>query len=515
MGGERTWLCLALLWGTGCVADFSDAYRVTREDADALVRAAPFPDQTPAPAADPPSRIETRPDGKRVIHLDVRESLRLAVRNNQAFLVEGENLQAQLLSLEVIRHSWEPALAPLLGSVSYTTSPEFTHVLSQDATLSVSQKTPFGGVATAAWTHTASQSPVPRAYAGSGVVSITQPLLRGAGYGIAVDELVSAERQYVYAGRAREFNRVLLHIAVLESYFGLIQGKKAILNFERNLESTKRQALQAQIRESFGKTTRTDVYRSRLQVTQAESALSAQKEQLKLALDAFKIFLGLSPELELDLATETIEFRPTSLSQEDAVAAALQNNPAWLNARDRVEDARRQLAVAVNATLPRVDLTAAYSWSSDVTPRLAGPYELGARDLTLTAGFEIPLDRYNLRRDYQRAVIAERQAERDFLRARDGVVRDVQNQLTQLRQAELNMEFGRRSILNSERTMRLAEFDYIREKSTNRDVLEAQEQVVLAQNAYDIAVVQAKISQLRLMNYIGRLSIDAEGAWLK
>ena len=250
-------------------------------------------------------------------------------------------------------------------------------------------------------------------------------------------------------------------------------------------------------------------------MTQAESALSAQREQLKISRDAFKIFLGIAPELEIDLGPEKIEFRPAALTQEEAVAAALENNPAWLNARERVEDARRQLAVAVNATLPRVDLSASYVWSSDMAPRLAGPYELGARDLTLTAGFEIPLDRYNLRRDYQRAVIAERQAERDFLRARDGVVRDVQNQLILLRQAELNMEFGRRSIVDSQKTMRLAEFDYIREKSTNRDVLEAQEQVVLAENAYDIALVQAKINQLKLLNYIGRLAIDPEGAWLR
>jgi outer membrane protein TolC len=497
------------------VTDFPDAHRVSPEEAEALVRAAPFPNQTPSVQADPAGRIETKPDGRRIVHLDVRESLRLALRNNQAFLVEGENLQAQLLALEVIRHSWEPALAPLTGTVTYNTSPESTPILNENATLALSQKTPFGGMATASWTHTGSQLPQPRAYSGAGSVSLTQPLLRGAGYGIAVEGLVSAERQYVYAGRTREFNRVLLQIAVLESYFGLLQGEKAVRNFERNLDSAKRQALQAQIKESFGKTTRTDVYRSQLQVTQAESALVAQGEQLKIARDAFKIFLGIPPEQDLELAPERIDYRPSTLTQEEAVAAALKNNPAWLNARERVEDARRQLAVAANATLPRVDLTATYLWSSDVAPRVSGPYGLGARDLSLTAGFEIPLDRYNFRRDYQQAVIAERQAERDFLRARDGVVRDVQTQLVGLRQAELTMEFGRRSIRDSEKTMRLAEFDYVREKVTNRDVLEAQEQVVAAQNAFDIALVQAKISQLRLLNYIGRLTIDAEGAWLR
>jgi len=133
----------------------------------------------------------------------------------------------------------------------------------------------------------------------------------------------------------------------------------------------------------------------------------------------------------------------------------------------------------------------------------------------VSAGFEIPLDRYSLRRDYQKAVIAERQAEREFLRARDGVVRDVQVQMTQLRQAELVMEFQRRAIRDAEKAVRLAEFDYLRGKSANRDVLEAQDQLVQAQNGYDTALVQGRISQLRLQNYIGRLTVDAEGEWLK
>jgi len=514
MGGERGVLLLFLLM-SGCVSDFSDAYRVSVAETDAMVRAAPFSDQTPDAAAQPPSRIETLPDGTRAVNLDLRESIRLAVRNNQRFLVEGENLQVQLLTLEVIRHGWNPLLSPLTGNVAYTTSPDAPHSLNQDATLGVSQKLPFGGVASATWTHTMSQSPKPRAYTGTGIVSLTQPLLRGGGYGMAMDELIFAERGYVYAARIREFNRVQLHVGVVESYFGLLQREQAIRNFERNLERARRQALQAQIQESFGRVTRTDVYRSQLQVTRAESDLSVQKEQLKLAKDAFKIDLGLPPELEVVLSDEKIEYRLTGLTQDDAVTAALEHNPAWLNARDRVEDARRALAVAINATLPRLDLTASYVWASSAATRLSGPYDPAVRDLTVAGGFEIPLDRYSIRREYQKAVIAERQAERDFLRARDGVVRDVQSQLVQLRQAELAMEFQKRAIRDAEKAARLAEFDYLRGKSANRDVIEAQDQLVQAQNGYDTALVQARISQLRLLNYVGKLTIDPQGEWLR
>ena len=514
MRGERG-LAFLLLLLSGCISDFGDASRVTSDEAEAIVRAAPFPDQTPDPRVHVPSRVEVRPDGTRVVRLDLREALRLAVRNNQRFLVEGENLQVQLLTLEALRHSWNPTVEPLTGSVFYTSNPDGPDAVGQDVTARISQKMPFGGVASASWTHAASQVPKPRAYTGTGVVSLTQPILRGGGYGVALEDLVSSERGYVYSSRIREFNRVQLHVGVVESYFGLLQRENAIRNFERNLQRARRQALQAQIQESFGRVTRTDVYRSQLQVTRAESDLSVQREQLKIARDAFKIDLGLAPELEILLLPEKVEYRPMAVTPEEAVAAALAHNPAWLNARDQVEDARRQLAVAVNATLPRLDVTASYAWASGVSSRAAGPYETALRDLTVSAGFEIPLDRYSLRRDYQKAVIAERQAEREFLRARDFVVRDVQVQLTLLRQAELTMEFQRRSIADAEKAVRLAEFDYLRGKSANRDVLEAQDQLVQAQNGYDAALVQARISQLRLQNYIGKLTVDLEGEWLK
>ena len=67
MGGERGLLCLFLLLGSGCVADFSDAHRVTPAEAEDMVRDAPFPKQTPTVPADPPGRIETKPDGRRIV----------------------------------------------------------------------------------------------------------------------------------------------------------------------------------------------------------------------------------------------------------------------------------------------------------------------------------------------------------------------------------------------------------------------------------------------------------------
>jgi outer membrane protein TolC len=142
-------------------------------------------------------------------------------------------------------------------------------------------------------------------------------------------------------------------------------------------------------------------------------------------------------------------------------------------------------------------------------------YDGATRSWSVGGTFSIPLDRAALRRDYQAAVITYRQAERDITRARDRVVRDVDAQLIVLRQLELAMEFQKRAISDAEKAARLAEFDYRRGRVTNRDVIEAQDRLLEAQNALQAALVAARIAQLRLLQFVGKLVADSEGRWLK
>jgi len=509
MRGGRWTLLLCLLGGCS-VTGFEAARQISGDEGEAFVRAAPFPEKTPRVFPDPPARVD-----RGVVKLDLPEALRLSLKNNQRFLVEGEQLDLQLLTLEVLRHRWQPAVAPLLASFSYTTSPDAPRLLNQDAALSVSQRTMTGGLLSATWVHTGSQPPGRDAYTGTGTVAYTQPVLRGAGSRAALEELVGEERRYVYARRFREFNRITLLIQTVESYFGLLNRDQSIRNFERNLQQAKRQALAAELLERFGGKTRADVFRAQLQVTIAERAVAEQREQVKVARDVFKVDLGLRPDVEIELVPEKLEYRPVALSEADAIAAALEWNPSFLETRDRVEDARRALALADNASLPRLDVTAAYTWASDDARRLWSGYDLGSRDLTIGGALEVPLDTYAIRRDYQKAVIGYRQSERELLRARDRLEQSVRAQITLLRQAEVTLSFQERAILQAERTARLAEFEYGRGRTTNRDVLEAQEQLLQARNDYEASRVTTKISQLRLLQFIGRLETDDAGAWLR
>ncbi len=507
---------LALALCAGCSATgFEDSHRVSDREMARLLRQAPFPELTPPVEAAPASAAERLPDGRVVIRLDLKEALRLALRNNAGFLAEGEALDVDLLTLEVLRRGWWPVVEPLSGSVTYSSSPEAPRTMAEDVTLALSQKTPLGGTLSASWTHTGSQPAGRDAYGGTGTVSYAQPLLRGAGYRSAVEELVSAERRHVYGRRFYDYGRLSLQVGVVESYFGLLQQGTAIRNFEINLDRARRLADRALILEQAGRVTRADVFRSQLQVTRAEADLSRAVEQVKIARDAFKIDLGLPPEVEIDLAPQRIEYRPLKIDREEAVASAIEKNPAALTARDRADDARRALALAENATQARLDAAVSYSWASDAPDHLLDPYGTDARAFSATGSFEIPLDRHALRRDYQKAVIACRQAERASPRARDAVTRDVQSRLVLLRQAELAMGFEQRAIDDAQKTLERAQLDYENGRATNRDVIDAQVELLQSQNSYQQALVSAKVSQLRLLQHVGRLETDPEGEWLK
>lgn len=505
---------LAIL--AGCTyTGFEEVHRVPDRELGRLLRQAPFPDKVPPVEAEAPAAAERLPGGGVRVRLDLKEALRLALRNNAAFLAEGEALDVDLLTLEVLRRSWWPVVDPLRGSVSYSSSPDAPRTTAEDVTLSLSQKTPFGGTLSASWTHEGSQPAGPDAYFGTGAVSYTQPLLRGGGRRAASEELVSAERRHVYSRRTYDYNRLSLQVGVVESYFGLLQQGTVIRNLEINLERARRLADRALILEQAGRVTRADVFRSQLQVTRAEADLARAREQIRIAQDAFKIDLGLPPDVEIELTPERIEYRPLGITREDAVASALERHPAVRNARDRAEDARRALALAENAVLPRLDATVSYSWSSGAADGPLDPYETELRTFAVTGSLEIPLDRHGLRRDYQKAVIACRQAERAHLRARDAVSRDVHTRLVLLRQAELALGFEGRAIEDAQKTLERAQLDYENGRASNRDVIDAQVELLQAQNAHQQALVNAKVSQLRLLQQIGRLETDPEGEWLR
>jgi outer membrane protein TolC len=510
------WIAVAVLVLPGCnLTGFEDSHRLSSEEIQSLIDDAPFPEYTPDSETVPPGKITVGPDGKRTVEINLVEAIRLSLANNQGWLTQTETLDLQLLSLETLRRSWWPVQSPLTATVNYVDTKDADPAYAQTLGVGVNQKLPWGGSVNLSANQTGAQGPGNNFYAASASAGVTFPLFRGGGWRIAVESQVSAERGYVYSLRNFEYARTELMIQTVQSYFGLLQQELTEENLKKSLEHSKRGVEIATLQFGRGKVSRTDVFSAELAVTNAEDQLANTREEARTALDNFKIDLGLRTEDGLVLTKEDIDFKTFTILLDDAINEVLATNPEWLNARDQFDDAGRALAIASNANLPQVDLGANYTWAQVASTRPLEDLDTATRGVGLSLGFSLDLERSELNRAYQAAIISYRQAQRSFARARDRIARQAQQLLTELKQAEVRMTVQERARKDARSKLELAEDEYERGLKDNLYVIQARDQLVSAANAYEAQLVTAKVTQLRLLHYIGRLKPDDEGRWLR
>jgi len=238
------------------------------------------------------------------------------------------------------------------------------------------------------------------------------------------------------------------------------------------------------------------------------------EENYQSRLDAFKLLLGMPVEEGLDVASEEMTVAMPKLLSEDAVALAHRYRLTMATASDRVDDAMRAVKNSRNGLLPDLVLTASGTVGNEAnTPAV----ELQGRTSTYNAGvsLDLPIDRLKERNQYRVALIAFQKAQRDFTETRDTVTAEVRDALRTLHAAEISLEIQRVSI---DLAQRRAEFANIRltqgAANSNRDVVEAQSDLLSAQDSYEQARTQIQISVLGYLRVTGTLRVDPESGTL-
>jgi outer membrane protein TolC len=432
------------------------------------------------------------------------------MKNNRSFLVEIENLFVKEIDLAVAQHNYWPVLQPLTYAATY--GPDST--LAHTASVGVSQKLPFGGSLTVGGSTTATR--IGDAAAAVGTIpsaTLTVPLARGSGRLITMEPWVAAARSYTYGKRQFEDFKQSFAVGIVNRYFSILQHEKTIVNFEQSLKNARRLLDESQAKYGLARVTKTDVFRAELQHTQAENALLAARESLKIERDQFKLELGLDPGVDIELRDEEIAFRAEEIDEKAYVESVLANNLVWKNTQEQFEDSKRALAIAADAPRMQADLSASWSktYTSDPAFRNLGP---GSDNWLVGLTLSVPLDRLTLNGDYQRAVTRFVQQERQFQLSRDTLVRQARERLIALRQASFTIRLQKAAVDQADKGLRLVTIEYREGKKPNRDVIEAQNNLIQAQNAHLQVLVNYKIALLSLRQFTGQLAIDEGGKWL-
>ena len=345
--------------------------------------------------------------------------------------------------------------------------------------------------------------------------TLTQPLLRGAGYRIAIERLTQAERNLLYAIRDFTRFRKEFSVEIVASYYQVLQNRDRVRNAFQGYESFKVSVEREQARAAEGETPLSELNRLKESLLSTEQGWISAIRNYQLSRDRFKMDLGLSMDT-LMILDETelkdLEIHHPELSVDQAVEVALKMRLDLDNTRDRLIDSERRIRIAADGLQADLDLRLSGQLSSRPGEGFQFP-DFRQRSWTAALGVDLPINRKAERNSYRSALIAFDRARRQQELFLDQVKLDIQDGWRNLEQRKREFEISQVRVELSQN--RRDEEILKRELGLGLalDLVDAQNDLINSQNQLTSALISHTIARLGFWRDMGILFIKEGGQW--
>lgn len=346
-------------------------------------------------------------------------------------------------------------------------------------------------------------------------LSITQPILRGFGSDIVKEPLTQSERDLLYQARTYERFRRTFAVQVAQGFFQALERRDRLRNEEANYANLTLLRERNEALAEAGRLTDIQVDQARQDELSAEDRVVASRRDLQAALDDFKFTMGIPIEVDLVLlegdqrTLSAWPFLAEDLPQEIAVGLGLENRLDYATALDRVVDAERKVNVSADALRMGLDVGAsALAVSPDGRP---GSPQLDDVVWDLTLGIDLPINRIPERNAYRNALINLQAARRGAEQSADLVTSQLRDALRVLDAARASHRIQSGSVVLAERRVESAALNLEAGRASTRDVLEAQDSLLSAQNTLVSALTDTILGGLALYRDMELIEITDQG----
>ena len=346
-------------------------------------------------------------------------------------------------------------------------------------------------------------------------LTLTQPLLRGAGRRIAREPLTQAERDVIYAMRAFERFRAQTAVDVTSTYWNLVRQMRDLDNVERNYVSLRTSRELIEELYNAGRKTINDLGRAKTSEYQADAQRVVARNQLQNALDQFKLTLGLPTAAQLMLDPSEMQklidagVEDLTIAEADAIHLSLQRRYDFRTALDQVEDAGRRVIVAEDALNMQLDLTAAVSVPAEAGK---GP-NLDWSKVNWSAGFnlDLALNRVPARNAHRSSLITFDRAVRTREQSEDQLTVGVRTAMRNINAQITNFRIQLESLPLAEQRVEATTDLYAAGRVAALDKLDAQAALLQAQLSRNAAIVSYAQARLQLMNNLEAIQLESHG----
>ncbi|MDP6545626.1 MAG: TolC family protein [Phycisphaerae bacterium] len=370
--------------------------------------------------------------------------------------------------------------------------------------------------------------------------SVSVPLLRGAGRHIVTEDLTQAQRDVIYSLHALERHKRTLAVQVATDYLGVLQQADQIKNAAENLQRLTKAAERSARLGEAGRLPKTQVNQAQQDELRARQRAITTRDRYRDGLDALKITLGLPTDARIvldrkeltalvDQARAAMEEKADAADEKSAkpgklelpilkaVKLALSNRLDLRTAQGRVIDAQRSVVVAADGLKADLTLTGGMVMGAERGVASGGldnaklRPEKGVYSATVTSG--LPWERTAERNAYRTSYITLEQVTRAVQALEDNIKLAIRGALRTLAQTRQTFVIQSSAVDLATTRVKSTELFLEAGRAEIRDVLEAQEALVQAQDALTAALVNYRIAELELQRDMGVLEVDEKGLW--
>lgn len=497
------------------------------------------------------------------LNLSLMQALEAGARNSFDYQTQKEDVFREALALDLERNEFRNIF---VGQVKSLTSSDTTGDRAASGTLNsgelgVSRKLESGvelsstlavDLANLMTAGGASSLGI----AGDATVSI--PLLRGSGKHIVTEPLTQAERNVVYAIYGFERFKKTFAVDIASAYLAVLQQLDEVKNSEQNYRSLIASSRRSRRLADAGRLKEIEVDQAHQNELRARDRWVRAKESYKKSLDSFKSRLGLPPDASIELdrveleklleptlqifndialqektqptgqtppADAPIELAepnrenagPLEMDQSVALRLALDNRLDLRVEQGRVYDTQRAVIVAADALGTELTFLGSAGLGGRRTLTTAdldnAQFRADKAKYSALLTLDLPFERTKERNIYRNSFINLERAVRNVQILEDKIKLSVLNELRDLLQARESLYIQAKAVYVAQKRVKSVNLFLEAGRAQMRDLLEAQESLLSAQNGLTGAVVDYRVAELQLQRDTELLKVDEKGLW--
>ncbi|MEN6425376.1 MAG: TolC family protein [Phycisphaerales bacterium] len=525
---------------------------------DALTQIPYWPDENyPIEVSSADANIPIEPN--RPLKVSLIDALQIAARNSPDYQSRKEDVFRVALSLDLQRNAFRTVFTTGADSrlTTDTTGDETVTTLDTSGNVGVARTLQNGlevssalaiGIVNLLTQGRASSLGL------SSDTSVSLPLLRGAGRHIVAEGLTQAERDVIYEMWDFERYKRTFAVDVAQRYYGVLRQMDSLENSKNNYRSAIQSARWSRRQADAGRIPEIQVDQAVQRELSSRNSWISSEASLKDSLDSFKTSIGLPADALIKLdPNDLVQLReraeeyvtamreaskagsseavppadaPVTLVPPDkkeagryemdellATELALENRLDLRIANGAVYDAQRQVVVAADAL--KADLTVGGSANFADNDDDGSLSFDGGRYAALVS-LDVPIDPRSRAREqntYRTSLINLERATRSVQDLEDQIKLSIRGELRTLLESRESLKIQAQSVVVAEKRVRSTNLFLEAGRAEIRDLLDAQDSLLSAQNQLTSAVVNYRTAELQFQRDLDLLTITKEGLW--